>query len=639
MIAAASTIPAILPPLDIPFDTLGELEVLQAKEPLPTSALAEKYRSVTIGAHRGNWDNAVTPYLVEIMDAGDLPHVEELVICGPPQSGKTNACINILLRHIYRYGGNGKFIMFPTELLAKLFYRVRMVPILQSHALLRGRLSPDPRDTTSEKISLRDGTHLFPAWGSSAAKLSSFPADFVWADEIDKNAELTGDESDPLSLLEDRVRTARRRLILKCSSPTLETGHIWRAMDRCQVRFERHAVCPHCFEEQALDHSRITWPGQTGLFDKKQEVNQPDQDPEMLKSMRLARYVCPHCGSLWDDLERNAAVRNGQWKTPDGLTVAQAFSIRPRSAGFHITGEICPDISLSDIAAEIIRSRSGDEAAEKRLYNSFLGRIWKQAQRATVTESAVMRYKSELPRNLVPPDTAALWLLTDTQQDSFYYELWSCSYAPELHLHMVNHGILKEFMDIEGMLAASFTDHETRQFRISSGLIDSGGTRRGWQKHSRTMEVYEWCSRNRVIIPHKGMHGRTGDLISFKTIATFPGTNKAIPGGLTRANLRVDLFKDELERLLQLDPDSPSALSFHCEIDEAFAKHFTAERKDKNGDWQHDKKNGRNDYFDCTVYALALREMLKLRIPRKPEPTTENKTPKKEINKNERRRW
>ena len=27
----------------------------------------------------------------------------------------------------------------------------------------------------------------------------------------------------------------------------------------------------------------------------------------------------------------------------------------------------------------------------------------------------------------------------------------------------------------------------------------------------------------------------------------------------------------------------------------------------------NDKAKGRNDYFDCTVYALALREMLKLR--------------------------
>jgi len=329
--------------------------------------------------------------------------------------------------------------------------------------------------------------------------------------------------------------------------------------------------------------------------------------------MRLARYVCPHCGSLWDDLERNQAVRNGQWKTPGGATMAKTMGARPRSAGFHITGIICPDISLSDIAAEIIRARTGEEAAEKRLYNSFLGLPWKPAQRAAVTEAALLRFRSELPRNLVPPDTAAVWLLVDTQQDSFYYQLWSCSYAPEMHLHLINHGILKEFMDLEGMLKTTWEDHEGKQYRISSGLIDSGGTRRGWQKHSRTMEVYEWCSRNRLMIPHKGMHGRTGNLISYKTIATWPGSNKAIPGGLTKANLRVDQFKDELERLLTLDPESPSALSLHCDVDEAFAKHYTAERKDEHGDWQHDKKHGRNDYFDCTVYALALREMLKLR--------------------------
>jgi phage terminase large subunit GpA-like protein len=183
---------------------------------------------------------------------------------------------------------------------------------------------------------------------------------------------------------------------------------------------------------------------------------------------------------------------------------------------------------------------------------------------------------------------------------------------------MIRHGIVHQFKDLEGLLSADWHDHEGCKYRISAGLIDSGGTRQGWQKHSRTMEVYEWCSRNRVMIPHKGMHGRTGDLISFKTIATFPGTNKAIPGGLTRANLRVDQFKDELERLLAIEPDDSGALQFHCEIDEAFARHYTAERKDENGDWIHDKKN-RNDYWDCTVYALALREMLKLRIPRKTE--------------------
>jgi len=119
------------------------------------------------------------------------------------------------------------------------------------------------------------------------------------------------------------------------------------------------------------------------------------------------------------------------------------------------------------------------------------------------------------------------------------------------------------------------------------------------------------------MMPVKGVHGRTGETVSYKQIDTFPATNKAIPGGLKRANLRVDIFKDELERRLQIEPDDAGALSFHCDIDAAFAKHYTAEYKDENGDWIHDRKKGRNDYFDCTVYAIALREMIKLRIPKK----------------------
>lgn len=593
----------------------GVQEVLREKENITPSAFAEKYRAVTIGAHRGSWDNAVTPYLVEIMDAGAMPFIEEIVICGPPQSGKTNACINMLLWHVFKYGGNGKFIMFPTELLAKLFYRVRLVPILKDCTPLSGRLSPEPRDTTSEKISLRDGTHFFPAWGSSAAKLSSFPADFIWADEIDKNSELTGDETDPLSLLEDRVRTARRRLSLKCSTPTLDTGHIWKALHKCQVLFERRVRCPHCDAEQLMDSSRISWPGQTGLFDPK-TIDQPDIDPELLKSMRAARYTCPSCGCLWDDLERNQAVRRGEWKTADGATIAETFKHRPRSAGFHITGYICPDISLSDIGAEIIKARGGDISAERRRDNSFLGIPHQPAARTTITIEGLLQYRSDLPRNMVPTDTWGVFLLADTQQSSFYYEVWAIGYAPEIRLHMLRHGIVESFIDLEGLHTAEWQDVNGKIYRIERGLIDSGGTRRGYQKHSRTVEVYEWCSRNRYMTPIKGMHGRQGDLLSYKEIETFPGTNKKVPGGLKRANLRVDLFKDELDRRLQIQPDDRGALSFHADIDEKFAQHYSAEVKDENGDWQHDRKH-RNDYWDCTVYLIALVEMLKLRIPKK----------------------
>jgi len=175
------------------------------------------------------------------------------------------------------------------------------------------------------------------------------------------------------------------------------------------------------------------------------------------------------------------------------------------------------------------------------------------------------------------------------------------------------------FADIEGILyRESFTDHTGAEFRISIGFIDSGGTRKGWQKHSRTVEIYEWCSRNRVMMPLKGVHGSAGEVMTFKTIQTYPGTNTPIPSGLVRANIRVSLFKDEMSRLLAKEPDEAGALSFHCEIDSTFAKHFTAETKNELGEWIHDRKI-RNDHFDCTGYALALREMIKGRIPSREE--------------------
>jgi terminase, large subunit len=121
--------------------------------------------------------------------------------------------------------------------------------------------------------------------------------------------------------------------------------------------------------------------------------------------------------------------------------------------------------------------------------------------------------------------------------------------------------------------------------------------------------------------------------VTYKEIETFPGTNKKVPGGLKRANLRVDLFKDELERRLSIQPDDAGALSFHDGIDDKFAQHYTAETKDDHGDWQHNRKH-RNDYWDCTVYAVALLEMMKLRIPKKDTAPTARRVLSKGINNN-----
>ena len=592
----------------------GEAEIIIPKEDIPTSVFAEKYRAVTIGSHRGQWDNSVTPYLVGIMDAADRPWVEEIVISGPPQSGKTNACINILLKHIYLHGGNGKFIMFPMELLAKLFYRVRLVPILQGCPPLSGRLSPDPRDTTSEKVSLRDGTHLFPAWGSSAAKLSSFPADFVWADEIDKNAELTGDETDPLSLLEDRVRTARRRLILKCSSPTLETGHIWKALGRCLYQFHQYVVCPHCREEQRMTENRLTWPGQIGLFQKSDNgISQPDAQPELLKSMKIARYVCEGCAALWDDQERNQAVRLGGWKTADGTLLDAALTTRPRSVGFQIEGFCCPDISLSDLAAEIINARSGDPAAEKRRDNSFFGRphIPEIAQRS---EDVILKLCDDRPRGIVPDEAHIILMAADTQQNGFWYEVRAFRFGLDLKSWQIREGYAESFAELVEIADIPYCTAGGKEFRIGMecAVIDSGGGTGPVPQHSRTHEVYAHCIQDRRFIPIKGMSTQDAAKVRKKPVDFWPGSNKPIKAGLHRLNINTALFKNELSGKLSKHPDDQGAWVLHSEADHAYARQMTAENL-IDGKWVCPRGKD-NHFWDCGVYILALAEYKQLKL-------------------------
>jgi terminase, large subunit len=592
----------------------GELEIWREKEVLTVSQFAEKHRKVTLGAHQGDWDNSITPYLVRIMDTYNLPWVQEIVIVGVPQSGKSNGCINMHLFAIVYRGGNVKYVMLPKENLAKKIAKDRLIPIYRMCPPVAKKLSANPDDTTAGRIAFRDGTVIYPVWGSSPSEISSFPADDVLADEVDKNEDLAGKETNALNLMEKRATTFRRPKKIKCSSPAGAGSLITKAFEACMEQLDFEAVCPFCGTRQQMVEDNLTWPGQLDLLNPTPSM-QPDVDPKQLLNDKSARYICAgeNCGALWNDMDRDRAVRLGDWK-------ARIEVARPVSVGFIIDAFICPDISLSEYAAAIVKARSGDLSDQIELDNSYRAKKYQPAVVGSVSAEYLLKFRSELPRKLVPPETARLALIVDTQQASFYYKVIAYSYAPQVRVQQIRHGIKAEFIDLEGLLAETYQDGRGREFRIASGVIDSGGTRKGYQKHSRTVEVYEWCSRNRIMMPLKGVHGRSGDLLSYKDINTYPGTNKKIPGGLKRVNVRVDIFKDDLERRLSYEPDDPQAMSYNSDIDEAFAKHYTGETKDAHGDWQHSKKSQRIDFWDCDVYALAHREMIKLRIPRQEKP-------------------
>lgn len=609
----------------------GELEVWQMLPDISTSQFAEQHRQVTIGAHQGKWSNEITPYLTEIMDTADLPHVHTLVICGPEQSGKTNACINIHLKDIVYNGGNAKFIMFPTENLAKTVATQRLLKIYEKCAPIAAKFTNNPDDRAASKIALRDGTIIFPAWATSAAKLSSFPSDFTWGDEVDKNADLTGDESDALKLLEKRTRTFRRYLNLICSTPTLETGHIWRELNACSDIRDYYVVCPKCGQLQLMTEERLTWPGQIVLQmqrDAKSGVyaHQPDADPQTIKDNRQARYRCENeeCKALWDDIDRNRAVRAGAW-------VSRTVIERPASVGFHITGFICPDISLSEIAAKILTARSGDVSAEKERDNSYIGIPHRPKQAGERKSAAILRLCDDRLESQVPSvPIAAITCIADMQKRGFWYTVRAWGFGLEQNSWLLKHGYLDSWAALENIFFRSvYKDIAGQQYIPTLWGMDSGG---GESDHdsdiSRTAEAYLFACQHPQVLLFKG-NSRMTQVVSKTTLDKIPGTNKQLPGAPTLYNINARLFKNRLASKLLIDPADPGAWRLHSglteedvnlgisaqmgkEMLEQFAKQMCAEVLIGNN-WENPTRKA-NHLWDCSYMEMALVEIAQVKF-------------------------
>ncbi|APG24093.1 terminase gpA endonuclease subunit [Syntrophotalea acetylenica] len=574
---------------------------LRRPERMPVSQWCEAYRIMpSADAMPGKWRRELAPHAVRVMDTWALPWVREVWFCGPDQASKTNAMLGCMGYSIDRAPGN-IFYTMPSQDAAKRILGQKLIPMLQLTRPLAKLISKRADDTSQGMIRMANGVAIYPAWANSATSTATFSAKYTFNDEVDK-WEMVGTETDPIRRLRKRAKKYRFHKHFFGSTPAGK--YIYSGAMACQQVQQYANRCPHCGELIIMDTDHIIIPKGASVDDIK-------RDPGAIG------YACNSCGSLWNEADRSRSFEQGDW-----IIVKGPDCHRPVDVGFLLSGIATPDMKLADIACTIVQAEAGDLSAKRDLAHGIQCIDYEPETTAAREDDHLLRYRSGLPRNAVPLGTAMLGLLADTQQDSFYYELWAYGYAPEIDMRMIRHGILPSFVDLEYLLHQEvFADADGKEFRVQIGLIDSGGTRKGWQKHSRTVEVYDWCSKHRIMIPIKGIWSRRdGDMISYKTVETFPGTSKRIPGGLVRANLKVDYFKDELARRLAIEPDDPGAPLYHDDIDEAFAKHYTAEVKDEeSGEWKHDKKKGRNDFWDCNVYAIALREILKTRIPRRPD--------------------
>ena len=202
------------------------VQVLRPVERVTVSRWAEANRVLPdSNSIPGPWRNSVTPYLVEIMDAFSDEMVEEIIFVKPTQVGGTSAMENMLASAIAQDPAPAMCI-YPSDDLAERTVESKLDPMIKSCKVLAAKY----RVNDSKKLALKfaDMT-VWLTGANSPADLASTNIRYLFMDEVDKFPGASKKEADPVSLAKERTKTFFNRKLFMATTPTMKTGHIWKA--------------------------------------------------------------------------------------------------------------------------------------------------------------------------------------------------------------------------------------------------------------------------------------------------------------------------------------------------------------------------------------------------------------------------
>jgi len=596
--------------------------VLKKRRRVAASDWMPRHRVMSNGILAGSkWSNDLTPYTAGIMDASFFPGVQTIIACATPQTGKSEAVNNCIGFASDMDPGPAMYV-YPDRDTAAENSRDRLQPMFEKSPRLRSYLTGSDDDLTNIRIRLRH-MPIYLAWARSASRLANKPIRYLVLDEIDKYpAELTG-ETDPIGLAEKRTITyLYNRRIWKISTPTIETGAIWRALTtEAQARFDYHVRCPACgklqkmvFSEEGGTH-RICWP--KGV-----------RDPEVVERDHLAWYQCAHCDEKWTDRKRDLAVRTGQWVEQKSGTELFAYltANRPTKIGFHVPAWLSPFVSLSTCAAAFLKAQKGQPDYRNKLKdfkNAIEAAPWKIVE-GERRESVILALKDDRPRGRVPGGNvvAGMTAAVDTQDNGFWYEIRAWGWGGKTlstDSWQVREGFVMSFAEVERILwEDEYSDPEGKKYAVLMTLQDCLG--------HRTSEVYDFCIRNRNrVFPSIGRDVMAAPF-SWTNLEFYPGSKKALWGGLKGVVVNTKFFKDRLAGMLEIIKGDPGAFLFHAELPEEFAAHYLSEVINEKGLWECPSGKP-NHLWDCAVLNLVCHEILGIKYWARPAPSDSSGPP------------
>jgi phage terminase large subunit GpA-like protein len=538
-------------------------------------------------AEPGKYSFGRYAYLRDVVDWFADPDIEMVALPKAAQTGWTTVFTGFV-GSIIENDPCRVLVAMPTQDEAEVWSKDRLEPNLAATPTLRHKMRPaKSRDGNNKILHKRfPGGSLKIVGANSSTGLSSWPAKFAMADEVDRYPLSAGGEGDPISLLRKRLQTwlARGGKLGLGSTPKVEqTSIIWHyyTLGDQQRWF---AKCPHCGEHQTLEWERLQW---------------DDSRPS------TAHYVCEFGGCVWTDLDRLVAVSRGEWRA----TCDDPQDTKIRSA--WIDGLLSPHVTHAELATKWLACESDEQ--RQAFVNLYLGRPWRVKGDAPEWQRLYDRRES-WQDNRLPAGALFLTCGVDVQKDRLEARVWGWGRGQQCWLADVR--VIQgdpyradTWVKLDELLASTWQHESGAAMGIARLAIDSGYA---------ASEVYKWSrrySRQRVIVV-KGAPDAFRQPIGAPTLTEVVGLKRS-RAGVKVAPVGSGHIKSMLYGWLRLDTPidgdtfPPGYVHLPKWADDEELKQLTAEElvhERAKGGFKRSvwtKTRERNEALDCFVYAYA----------------------------------
>lgn len=551
-------------------------------EQITVSEWAEKYRilDAKTAAMPGPWRNNMTPYLVGIMDEFNNPETEEIAFVKPTQVGGTE-CLHNMLGYIVGQDPSPTMVVYPTDTLAKSVSENRMQPMFKASP----QLSKKFHEFESSVQELQfDDMYLSLVGSNSPTGLASKPIKYLFMDETDKYPGASKKEADPVSLARERTKTFHNRKIFLTSTPTLKSGHIWKALEISDVIKHYKVPCPHCGKYIELKFSQLKWPD--------------GEDMSYADRAESAFYCCQECGSVINDSHKMQMLRFGKWE------IVERHTQYARKVAFWMNTLYSPFVRFSEIAKEFLKSKDDPESFQN-FVNSWLAEPWEDTKLKTNAD-LVLERQTDLPEFVVPQWAKMLTGGVDVQENCLYWTIRA--WGDFITSQNIAHGQCFDFGEIENIMNLEYEKEDGTKFVVDLSLIDSG---------NNADEVYDFCASNSDwALPCKGSSNPM--LSNFKLSKVNKTDSKAY--GMNLVLVDGGKYKDMIAGRMKKKNGKGSWMVYQG-CDRAYAEQVTAEHKvnvkASNGtvrqNWVLKTSHADNHWLDTEVYCMAAADILGVR--------------------------